>query len=115
MNTRTWTTRSGAKIRIKDMTDIHLMNVIRFLERVKEGQDLQAMAAACTFDIETDASYYANLSADDMAEEWVGDRFPIYHDLIEEAERRELIEVLYTDMGIIHQEFHDRQRENPNQ
>ena len=38
----TWTTKEGKRIPVKEMSDSHLENTIKFLEKVKEYEVMQA-------------------------------------------------------------------------
>lgn len=85
-----WTTRTGDKLRIKDLTSSHLQNILLFLERAKFDQDSHMAYSAALAQGEM-ASYYADQEAENAAKETVGERFPIYADLCKEAKRRKLI------------------------
>ncbi len=93
--TKIWTTGTGQKLRICDMTHQHLINSIKLLERQAEiaysDTMANAYATACTFDSESMASYYAEQDIDKMEEEGSEGLLPdIYYNLKEELERRNL-------------------------
>jgi len=85
--TKLWTQSDGTKIRICDMSDGHLRNTIRFLERkLKDMQD--TMPEPC-FQGEL-AQLYAEREYEAFMEADPGDIWPIYYDLVEDAGRRSL-------------------------
>lgn len=88
--TKVWTTKDGTRVRICDMTDSHLCNTIRFLQRAHDRAVTDAFAFASLFDGESMASYYADQDADNAAQSTPDDVFPLYSDLLAEAERRGL-------------------------
>lgn len=87
MNTKKWTTKEGVKIRIKDMTDGHLVNTIRMLERVHASNIEMAMWEYATVQGEM-AQYYMEQAIDEMFKESCD--HPLYGDMVEEAEKRKL-------------------------
>lgn len=92
---KVWTTKAGQKIPIYQMTDSHLVNTIKMLERVaKQSRDealSSAYAVSCMIQGEM-----ASMSIDSdirwMEEDHDGEDFlhPLYDDLVLDAERREL-------------------------
>lgn len=89
-NGKMWTTKTGEKIRIKDLTDSHLLNILKLLERAKSGQDniMCGYASMLTGEI---ATYYADRAVEEAMDETVEERFPIYEHLHTEAIRRKLL------------------------
>ena len=90
-NKKKWTTATGEKIRIKDLEDDHLMNIIQMLERMSRQMlysmyDFEAFISGeqALIDIDNQIRY--------AEKEGPAYFYPIYDDLIEEAERRELIQ-----------------------
>lgn len=94
----TWKTKDGRTIRIRDMDNQHLANTIRLLRRRAERQrpqvelDLSSFAASCRGDGATDAAESEERMVSNMdLEEFCGYVFnDVWHELIEEATRREL-------------------------
>lgn len=89
-----WMTRKGEIIKVRDMTDSHLLNTIAYLRRWGEAAKLNAeldclahpfnedtMAAFCC---EQDAAVLAAMDVDDYLDEVV----PTWDALLKEAERR---------------------------
>ena len=73
-----WTTKNGAKIRVRDMTDVHLANTIRMIERKAE----EGFLVGC---VSCDGAYedpYVEMchNPSELCEE--------YEWLLEEADRR---------------------------
>lgn len=88
MNTKKWTTKDGTKIRIKDMSDRHLINTIKFLDR--QFEQLKMNIPVPTFNGEI-AQYMADLDYDYFMNNATPAKvYPIYDDLYAEAIRREL-------------------------
>ena len=67
-----WTTKSGKKILIYEMTNPHLLNAIKMIERIRE-EKLDAVEDAYSFfgDCRGEmASYYAGHMADEASNEY---------------------------------------------
>jgi len=86
--TKVWTTKAGEKVRVCDMTDSHLVNTIRWLQRAEFANGF-ALASLPGPNGE---------HAQDAHDEWIrelaerepGDVWPIYDDMVEEARERGL-------------------------
>ena len=82
-----WKTKDGKKVHICDMTDSHLSNAIRFLER---KVDLNKFCS-CPQDFQGDmAQYCADQGYLSMLEAEPDYFYPIYRDLYKEAIKRGL-------------------------
>jgi hypothetical protein len=79
--------QDGGMIRIKDMTDEHLCNTIRLLDR--RHQNTKEMTPYPNF-ISDGAQVAAENEYASFMDSEPGDRWPIYNDLVEEASRRGL-------------------------
>ena len=92
----TWVTREGDRIAVKDMTDDHLVNTIRFLRRNGERAKDAAMFAALAYADSAPmyASDAAANEADRLTEMWIDDylleRMPTFAAMLDEAGRRGL-------------------------
>ena len=100
---RMWTTRDGAKIRIKDMEDSHLINTIKMLQRGAElrrskvvasflcGPEPSGDIASFQFDRDFDAAL------DSTFEDFLPD---IFDDLDAERERRGIEEITFSPPSV---------------
>lgn len=87
MNTKVWTTKDGQRIRIKDMTDTHLMNTIKMMERKVEEEVADIPYPVFQGEM---AQFYADQDYEAAIRMTPYDRFELYGDMIEEANRRGL-------------------------
>lgn len=85
-----WTMKNGRKLRIKDMTDSHLINSIRMLERAHGRNVCQMYGLACMIQGEQ-ASLDIDNAIDRAEEGGPGESYSIYDDLVDEADRRGLV------------------------
>lgn len=95
-NTKKWKCKDGTKIRIKDMSDSHLINTIKLIERFSDHQHRQALRHAYMMENWLNGEVALDCIADqiDHMEEYGDDpteTTPIYTDLIDEALRRGLV------------------------
>ena len=94
MRTRCWTTKDGTKIRIMDMSDSHLLNTIKMLERVTEARRIIAIQDGwnALFSVQGEyASMMIEQEVNALEDGDVSSLMPeIYEDLIEEAHHRNL-------------------------
>lgn len=95
--TKKWTQKNGKKIRICDMTDSHLVNTIRMLDRVEDSSYERALSnayGALAFMRGEMAIASIESEIQHMEEDWDGDieapHHPLYNDLMLEVERRGL-------------------------
>ena len=88
-NRRLWTTREGARIKIKDMTDDHLRNTIAFLDRRASALTDSGWNAMMSLSGEM-AIESIERGMDAANEQGPSYYFPIYNDLVEELGRREI-------------------------
>ena len=89
MNPKKWTTKDGRKLRIEDMSTEHLKNAIKLLDRALEFRRSEAWAfcGMVTADI---ASEMAMANAEHLEEADPGKVWPIYDDMVEELEYRNI-------------------------
>ena len=92
-NTKKWTMKTGEKIRIKDMTDSHLLNTLKMLK--KNGQAklkymIDAVSSFPGFNGEQAQIAFEQMEDTLFESEW-DDYVPeIFSDLVEEAGKRNL-------------------------
>jgi hypothetical protein len=86
--TKLWKQKNGMKIRICDMTDTHLENCIKLLERAAEHQKINYPYPMFNGEM---AQYYAEQDYDRMQASGPEYFFPIYEDLCAERDRRALV------------------------
>jgi len=92
-NTKKWTMKTGEKIRIKDMTDSHLLNTLKMLK--KNGQAklkymIDAVSSFPGFGGEQAQIAFEQMEDDLFESEWDDYMPEIFIDLVGEAERRKL-------------------------
>lgn len=92
-NRKMWTMWNGDKIRIKDMSDSHLLNTIAMLLRNATFRRMNALACFPSFNGEM-AQFSAEQDWDNLNEmsdeEYAMQTIPLYKDMIEEALHRKL-------------------------
>ena len=82
-----WTTKDGRKVPVREMTDSHLENTIKYLERVVHNAELnEAMFLEMMFDRAAEDDLIGRCESEDHE----CDMPPIYYILCEEKERREI-------------------------
>lgn len=86
-NMKMWTCKDGRKVRVKDMDDKHLENTIKFLRR--QHQEIVFGTSYPSFNGEM-AQYYAEQEFDRLCESRPEDFWPIYEDMMQEADKRHL-------------------------
>jgi hypothetical protein len=93
-NLKKWTQKDGTKIRIKDMTDRHLINAVKMVLRMAEAKQNADLCFYPSFNPDTMASYYAEQSWDSLNEmdamEYAETEYPIFNDLMDEIYKRDL-------------------------
>lgn len=93
---KTWTTKTGEKISVKDLTNSHLVNIIKMLTRISV---MPAYLKAITqqakitsfFNHESMAAYYAEQDIDHELANPVLFVAPEYKYLFDEADKRNLV------------------------
>lgn len=88
-NLKKWAMRDGQKVRIKDMTDSHLVNTIRMLGRKHDDEKEAAWSVLSTLQGEM-AQMYCENDISRMEDNGPAATSPIYEDMMEEATRRGL-------------------------
>lgn len=94
--TKVWTTRQGVEVKIREMSDSHLLNTIRFLRRTV-GPQKNRLAMSMDnhpFGEDTMAAFYTERDAQRLYEmdedEFISENYEQFGELIAEAERRNL-------------------------
>jgi len=88
-----WQTKDGYKVKVKDLTDKHLVNIIRMLRRYCEQlNSVESFKLSCAA-----ASMRGEMAQDCLDRESFraeliqpGERWPIYNDLMREYHKRDL-------------------------
>ena len=89
MSCNKWTTKDGGKIRIKDMTDEHLLNATHLLSR-RYNQMVKNLYAFAGMIHGEQASVCVEDEIDrEESEGSIEEHFPIYADMMDELERRQ--------------------------
>lgn len=94
-NTTTWKTREGAVMRISDMSDSHLLNTIKYLERNADAMRVNLAYEMFSYSCSAPdgAAMCAESGSDELLEmsneEFLNDN-PKYKGLVREAKKRKL-------------------------
>ena len=97
MSDKVWTTKDGKKIKIKDLTDSHLVNIVNLLHRTAEKHLLQEITAAYSISATLNGEMaqlccdndIVNMENMDLSE-WLSYNVACYDNLIKEVEKRKL-------------------------
>jgi len=94
-NTKMWTTRTGEKILITDMTDLHIINTIKMIELMAERWRFNALAEGYSYlgQVHGEMAELAiENELEDLAEYGVDPNIitPLYDTLVNEAIKRGL-------------------------
>jgi len=87
-NIPTWETRDGRKLPITEMSDSHLNNTIKLIERAHQAQINRVTMNPPCFQGEM-AQMCADQEFNALLESEPGDLFPIYNHMLEEQQRRQ--------------------------
>lgn len=87
--TKIWKTKTGARIRICDMTDEHLLNTINFLEQIGEDNWNSELQKAKYLALGAVGMISFDQEVNEVLESSFLDYIPdIYWDMLEDAQRR---------------------------
>jgi hypothetical protein len=89
-NRKVWTCKDGTKVRIKDMTDSHLTNVIRMIRRGVEQSALAFFAFPFNGEMACEAQDNAEQSYFEDPDAACSQACSLFYDLLDEARQREL-------------------------
>lgn len=89
-NMKMWQMKDGFSICIKDMTDNHLANTIKLVERAHEHAVLEGYVLCSSLNGEM-ASFCAERDVAGLEDEGPSAVCPVYDDLVEEQSRRKEI------------------------
>jgi len=92
-----WVTKSGQRIKVRDMTDSHLVNTIRYLRRHAEISITQYLHAAYSMEGYLSGEMAQVFIAQDIdmleeadADEMLSDAVPCWETMLDEVEKRKL-------------------------
>ena len=85
-NAKSWTQPNGKKIVLKRMTNDHLRHALKFLERRLDEED----PVPIPYFLDGMAKYFGESDWDVLMKQRADDLWPVFDDLLEEADRREL-------------------------
>lgn len=85
----TWITKDGRKIKIKDLSENHIYNIVRMLNRSFQAETLNMVITARNLNGDV-ASYHADEVIAEIDEAGPAGMFPIYESLAEEMLSRDM-------------------------
>jgi len=97
MEEKTWKTKDGVEVPIKDLSDNHLLNIIRMLNRASELECFRLICSAQQV-LNTLHGEYARMGVEEDIDFLIfygldpAKLFPKYNDLVDERQRRGLIQ-----------------------
>ena len=100
MNTKLWKCKDGTKVRIKDMSDSHLLNTIKMLDKYdnyKWSRDFKLLGDMEQFITGELACEQIEQDLENHLEDPQDYRPEIYYDLVDEKNRRKLDDPKRTD------------------
>jgi len=84
-----WVTREGQRIPVKDMTDVHLVNTIRYLRRQKRNQMMEAALRMAEFS-EPPEGFWDDWADDSDVDDYLLRSCPTFETMLAEVRKRGL-------------------------